>query len=140
MIHKNISILALLLATTLVSVSAQAYKRSAKNTSVEIPVYKQATRPVDERVADLLSRMTLEEKIAQLCCPLGWQMYNKTSQKTVEPSQLFRDMMDMAPIGSFWAVLRIFFGVFITSDGRIASCASCAFFDLVLYSLATLGK
>ena len=106
MIHKKISILALLLATTLVSVSAQAYKRSVKNTSVEIPVYKQATRPVDERVADLLSRMTLEEKIAQLRCPLGWQMYNKTSQKTVEPSQLFRDMMDMAPIGSFWAVLR----------------------------------
>lgn len=106
MIHKKISILALLLATTLVSVSAQSYKRSAKNISVEIPVYKQATRPVDERVADLLSRMTLEEKIAQLRCPLGWQMYNKTSQKTVEPSQLFRDMMDMAPIGSFWAVLR----------------------------------
>ena len=91
MIHKKISILALLLATTLVSVSAQSYKRSAKNISVEIPVYKQATRPVDERVADLLSRMTLEEKIAQLRCPLGWQMYNKTSQKTVEPSQLFRD-------------------------------------------------
>ena len=106
MIHKNISILALLLATTLVPVSAQSHKRSSKKTMVEAPVYKQASRPVEERVADLLSRMTVEEKIAQLRCPLGWQMYNKTSQKTVEPSQLFRDMMDKAPIGSYWAVLR----------------------------------
>ena len=106
MIHKNISILALLLATTLVPVSAQSHKRSSKKTMVETPVYKQASRPVEERVADLLSRMTVEEKIAQLRCPLGWQMYNKTSQKTVEPSQLFRDMMDKAPIGSYWAVLR----------------------------------
>jgi beta-glucosidase len=29
------------------------------------PVYKDASRPVDERVADLLGRMTLEEKVAQ---------------------------------------------------------------------------
>src|SRR5262245_28142273 len=30
------------------------------------PRYKDATLPVDERVADLLSRMTLAEKVAQL--------------------------------------------------------------------------
>ena len=30
------------------------------------PVYKDASRPVSERVADLLGRMTLEEKVAQL--------------------------------------------------------------------------
>ena len=30
------------------------------------PVYRQANAPVDARVADLLSRMTLEEKVAQL--------------------------------------------------------------------------
>jgi beta-glucosidase-like glycosyl hydrolase len=29
------------------------------------PVYKDASRPVDERIADLLARMTLEEKVAQ---------------------------------------------------------------------------
>lgn len=32
------------------------------------PAYKNAELPVDERVQDLLSRMTLEEKIAQLTC------------------------------------------------------------------------
>lgn len=30
------------------------------------PVYKDTNRPVEERVADLLSRMTLEEKVAQM--------------------------------------------------------------------------
>ncbi|MCH5685969.1 hypothetical protein LWM68_17995 [Niabella sp. W65] len=30
------------------------------------PVYKNAAKPVEERVADLVSRMTLEEKVMQL--------------------------------------------------------------------------
>src|SRR5689334_15932779 len=32
------------------------------------PDYKNANLPVERRVADLLSRMTLEEKVAQLTC------------------------------------------------------------------------
>src|SRR6187551_1897297 len=32
----------------------------------EAPPYRDATRPIDERVADLLSRMTVGEKVAQL--------------------------------------------------------------------------
>ena len=70
------------------------------------PVYKQAGRPVEERVADLLGRMTTEEKIAQLCCPLGWEMYTKTGTNGVTVSNLFKQKMQKAPIGSFWAVLR----------------------------------
>ena len=37
--------------------------------------YKNPRLPVEQRVADLLSRMTLEEKVGQLLCPLGWEMY-----------------------------------------------------------------
>lgn len=106
--HSRQSLLILLLAATLAPQPAAAQKRAkAKSkTIVDTPVYKQASRPIEERVADLLSRMTIEEKIAQLRCPLGWEMYTKTSDKSVEVSQKFKDIMSKAPIGSFWAVLR----------------------------------
>ena len=35
--------------------------------------YRDASLPVDSRAQDLLHRMTLEEKVSQLCCGLGWQ-------------------------------------------------------------------
>lgn len=70
------------------------------------PIYKNASAATDERVADLLARMTLEEKIGQLCCPTGWEMYHKTGNHTVEPSSLFRERMQRMPPGSLWATLR----------------------------------
>src|ERR1044071_6938466 len=36
--------------------------------SKPMPDYRNPSLPVDQRVADLLARMTLEEKIAQLVC------------------------------------------------------------------------
>ena len=107
--HTKQSLVALLLAATLAPAPAQAQKRAKANkkqTIVNQPVYKQASRPVEERVADLLARMTVEEKVAQLRCPLGWEMYTKTSDKSVVASDKFKKLMDQAPIGSFWAVLR----------------------------------
>ncbi|MCF0188804.1 MAG: glycoside hydrolase family 3 C-terminal domain-containing protein [Bacteroidaceae bacterium] len=68
-------------------------------------VYKDANAPIEERVNDLVSRMTIDEKIGQLLCPLGWPMYEKSADG-VQPSELFRKRMDEAPIGGFWAVLR----------------------------------
>ena len=65
-----------------------------------------ASPPTEERVADLLSRMTIEEKIGQLCCPTGWEMYHKTGDHTVAPSALFRERMQHMPPGSLWATLR----------------------------------
>ena len=70
------------------------------------PLYKQADAPVEERVNDLLDRMTLEEKVGQICCPLGWPMYDKTGKNSVTYSDAFKEQMDKAPIGSYWAVLR----------------------------------
>ncbi len=42
----------------------------------DIPIYKDPEKPVEVRVADLLGRMTLEEKIAQLSHLHGHQLYN----------------------------------------------------------------
>ena len=77
----------------------------AVHVSAQTPLYKQSSAPVESRVKDLLGRMTVDEKIGQLCCPLGWEMYTKTS-KGVVPSELYKERMSAAPIGSFWAVLR----------------------------------
>ena len=41
------------------------------NSQEKLPDYKNARLPVERRVADLVSRMTLEEKIAQLVCLWG---------------------------------------------------------------------
>lgn len=71
------------------------------------PLYKDPSANIEDRVQDLLTRMTLEEKIGQLSCLMGWEMYNKVSDSQVEVSDAFRQLMDSPiPIGSFWAVLR----------------------------------
>lgn len=48
-------------------------------------IYKDSTRPVPERVEDLLSRMTLEEKAAQLCgdLPASFIVDGKVSVETL---------------------------------------------------------
>ncbi|WP_321438283.1 glycoside hydrolase family 3 N-terminal domain-containing protein [uncultured Bacteroides sp.] len=69
------------------------------------PLYKNPNAPIKDRISNLLSLMTLNEKIGQLCCPLGWEMYTKT-KKSVIASDLFITQMKNRPIGSFWAALR----------------------------------
>lgn len=75
--------------------------------AAETPLYKRADAPVTDRVNDLLSRMTLEEKAGQLLCPMGWEMYVKNEDGTVEISDKFREQNGGGmPVGSYWAVLR----------------------------------
>lgn len=95
---------AVLIAMPLMAQKKATTKAVRKQTA--LPVYKQATQPIEARVADLISRMTVEEKVGQLICPLGWEMYTKTGKNSVEPSALFKQKMNEVPIGSFWAVLR----------------------------------
>lgn len=69
-------------------------------------IYEDPSQPVSKRIADLLSRMTPEEKAGQICCPLGWPMYEKTGKNSVTISSTYRELMDKHPVGIFWAVLR----------------------------------
>ena len=67
--------------------------------------YKNPTLPVETRVADLLSRMTLEEKVGQLLCPLGWEMY-KIKGNDVLPSHKFKQLIKDRNAGMLWATYR----------------------------------
>ncbi|MBO9714921.1 glycoside hydrolase family 3 N-terminal domain-containing protein [Sphingomonas sp.] len=57
---------ALAIAPAITAVHAQSTTESAKPAKPEKPLYKDASQPVEARVEDLLKRMTLEEKVAQL--------------------------------------------------------------------------
>ena len=44
---------------------------AAVTAAAQTPLYKDASQPVEKRVEDLMSRMTLEEKVAQMCQYVG---------------------------------------------------------------------
>lgn len=67
--------------------------------------YKNPRLSSKERTLNLLSLMTLEEKIGQLRCPLGWEMYEKNGNK-VSHSLKFEELIKTQHIGMFWAVYR----------------------------------
>ena len=58
-----------------------------------------------DKIDQLLSQMTLEEKCGQLTCPIGFNFYGKESD-SLWLSDSFVGMMDTLPLGSCWAVLR----------------------------------
>ena len=67
--------------------------------------YKNARLSSDERTRDLIKRMTLDEKIGQLLCPLGWEMYTKQGNK-VSASDKYKALVDDKHVGMYWAVYR----------------------------------
>ena len=73
----------------------------------QLPIesYKNPQLPVEQRVADLLSRMTVEEKVGQLLCPLGWEMY-EIKGETVTASDKFKQLMKERHAGMLWATYR----------------------------------
>ena len=77
--------------------------------SDNVPAYKNPDLPVSKRVDDLISRMTVEEKLGQLLCPLGWPMYEKTETAdgaTVGVSDEYRKFVDEQFGGMLWATFR----------------------------------
>jgi len=67
--------------------------------------YKDASLQVEARVDNLVSLMTLEEKIGQLTTPLGWKMYTKNGT-TAKISGLYKEEINNRHIGGLWGLLR----------------------------------
>jgi len=70
------------------------------------PAYLDSSLSPEKRTADLLRRMTPEEKIGQIICPLGWPMYEKLSDDSVAVSEEFRKYIGEAHGGMLWATFR----------------------------------
>src|SRR5258708_34136358 len=70
-----------LLGMAVLALSASAQEKPAAGT--DTPRYKDATLPIADRVADLLPRMTLEEKVYQLTG--GWD----SKIDVIEPTGTF---------------------------------------------------
>ena len=69
------------------------------------PLYKDASRPAEERADDLIDRMTVEEKLGQLLCPLGWPMYEKTGED-VRITDAYRKFIQEQHGGMLWGAFR----------------------------------
>lgn len=67
--------------------------------------YLDATLPPAERAADLVARMSLEEKVGQLLCPYGWEMYVRSGDSTILTDR-FRQAVSTRHIGMLWGTFR----------------------------------
>ncbi|RXG11676.1 beta-glucosidase [Leeuwenhoekiella aestuarii] len=67
--------------------------------------YKSPNLTIEQRVEDLLVRMTPEEKVGQLSTLLGWPMYTKTNNG-VEASEALKTAVANQKIGALWGTLR----------------------------------
>ena len=61
------------------------------------------TKP--DRIDQIISKMTIEEKCGQLSCPIGFNYFGKDGD-SLWLSDDFVGVMDTMPLGSCWAVLR----------------------------------
>lgn len=72
---------------------------------LKVDIYKNPKASIEDRVNDLLKRMTLEEKTGQLLTLLGWEMYDKEGTQ-IKVSDKFKKALAEQRIGSLWATLR----------------------------------
>lgn len=77
---------------------------AAKKTKTLLP-YQNPQLSVEERVNDLIQRMTLEEKVGQLRCTLAWNYYT-IQGKNVVPSESFKKDIAEGQIGMLWGTFR----------------------------------
>jgi beta-glucosidase len=89
-ISKTALLLCCAVSTAAISIAPMhAYALTAPaSKAAEKPIYKDAAAPVDARVEDLLSRMTLEEKVAQLITLWETKKEVFDAEKQLDPQKM----------------------------------------------------
>ena len=75
------------------------------NKNGRMDTYENPTATIAARVDDLLSQMTLEEKVGQMLTSLGWQMYERTGDN-IRLTEKLTEELDKYHIGSLWGFMR----------------------------------
>lgn len=68
-------------------------------------VYENLTMSTEQRITDLLSQMTLEEKVGQLLTPYGWPMYER-KENNITITTALKTAVAQQHIGSLWGFMR----------------------------------
>ncbi|WP_067275034.1 glycoside hydrolase family 3 N-terminal domain-containing protein [Streptomyces jeddahensis] len=93
------------------------------------PLYRDPAAPVDARVRDLLSRMTLKEKVGQLNQRMyGWKAYRRTPDGFELTDALYAETERFAGLGALYGLFRAdaWSGVDHTTGAGAADSAALA--------------
>ena len=96
---KSLCVIGLMLAVSLYS------RHAVGQQPVPIAPYLDPHQPIEKRVSDLLSRMTLEEKVGQLEGVNGWTLYKRLRDK-VDVSDEFKQIMSATEPGLLYGFER----------------------------------
>lgn len=98
---------------TLLLLFSLAFSLSLSTNAKDKLPYKNKALPVEQRVEDLISRMTLEEKVGQTLCLLGWDSYDigarskeQGTRGKVSVSEKFKKEVDTQHVGMYWGTYR----------------------------------
>lgn len=101
--HYQFFVIALMFLSVQTLHAQQDYNDLNKNGRME--PYENPTLPIAERVDNLISLMTLEEKVGQLQMTMGWEYYDRQGQE-VSISDKFKQDIRNRHLGSTWALMR----------------------------------
>ena len=96
-------LVAIILVAFVVKGGAQTYQDLNRNGRCD--PYENPNLTVGERVEDLLSRMTSEEKVGQLVMTMGWEYYEKIGNQYVLTEKFKKELREKH-LGSTWALMR----------------------------------
>lgn len=101
--HYRLFVIALLFLSVQTLLAQRDYNDLNKNGRMD--PYENPSASIEERVDNLISLMTLEEKVGQLQMTMGWEYYDRQGQE-VSISDKFKQDIRNRHLGSTWALMR----------------------------------